>query len=135
MKPNRYIDFKKIEEVPNKYNLTPKKLKTLKVIDWDRLKKKCWKNTVKSKTPPYWYCHLEGSNGGGFDGDNEDEFWIGFREDGKVDYSFTSREGMCHYRFDEFYKVEDIENKWDMNVQVNTLRWLNMMLDEGILGL
>ena len=76
-----------------------------------------------------WYCHLEGSDGGGFYGD-EDEFWIGFnKKNGKVDYHFTSGEGMCGYTFDEFYKTDEIENKWDMNVQVNAMKYLNILLD------
>ena len=68
--------------------------------------------------------------------DNEDEFWIGFNEnDGKVRYDFSSREGMCHYNFDEFYKADGIENKWDLNVQINAMRYLNMLLDEKIVEL
>ena len=42
---------------------------------------------------------------------------------------------MCGYTFDEFYKADEIENKWDMNVQVNAMRYLNMLLDEGIVEL
>ena len=42
---------------------------------------------------------------------------------------------MCHYRFDKFYDAKSIENKWDMNVQVNAMRYLNMLLDEGIVEL
>ena len=39
------------------------------------------------------------------------------------------------YTFDEFYKADSIENKWDMNVQVNAMRYLNTLLDEGIVEL
>ena len=135
MSNRKYIDFKLIEKVPNKYNIKPKDIKKLKVLDWDKLKKKTWYNNAMKKTGE-WYCHLEGSNGGGFYGDDEDEFWIGFnKKNGKVDYHFTSREGMCRYIFDEFYKAHEIENKWDMNVQVNAMRYLNMLLDEGIVEL
>ena len=42
---------------------------------------------------------------------------------------------MCGYTFDEFYKADEIENKWDMNVQVNAMRYLNMLLDEEIVEL
>ena len=42
---------------------------------------------------------------------------------------------MCRYIFDEFYKANEIENKWDMNVQVNAMRYLNMLLDEEIVEL
>lgn len=31
--------------------------------------------------------------------------------------------------------MADIENEYDINVQINVIRWLNMMIDEGILGL
>ena len=42
---------------------------------------------------------------------------------------------MYRYTFDEFYKVNEIETKWDMNVQVNAMRYLNMLLDEEIVEL
>ena len=97
---NKYIDFKLIKAVPNKYNINPKDIRKLKVLDWDNLKKYTCYNEAMKKTGE-WYCHSEGSNGGGFYGDNEDEFWIGFNyKNGKVDYHFTSREGMCGYIFD-----------------------------------
>lgn len=129
----RYIDFKLIEEYPNKYNLTPKSIKKLKILDWARLKMATWRNDAMSSGS--WWCHLEGSNLKGRYED-EDEFWIGFNEvNNKIDYSFTAYGGMCHYRFDEFYNIYDIENKYDMNVQANAIRWLNKMIDEKILGL
>lgn len=126
-----YIDFKLIEEVPNKYNLHPADIKNFKVLDWDKLKRHTWYNQAMKKTGEWW-CHLEGSNGGGLY-DDEDEFWIGFNEkNGKVDYHFTSGEGMCGYNFTAFYSSRSIENKWDMNVQVNAMRFLNKLLDEKI---
>ena len=79
MSKRKYIDFKLIEKVPNKYNIKPEDIKKLKVLDWDKLKKKTWYNDAMKKTGE-WYCHLEGSNGGGFYGDDEDEFWIGFNK-------------------------------------------------------
>ena len=135
MSNRKYIDFGLVKKVPNKYNIKPKDIKKLKVLDWNKLKKYTWYNEAMKKTGE-WYCHLEGSNGGGFYGDDEDEFWIGFnKKNGKVDYHFTSREGMCGYTFDEFYTTDSIENKWDMNVQVNAMRYLNMLLDEEIVEL
>ena len=62
-----------------------------------------------------------------------DEFWIGFnKKNGKVDYHFSSYGGMCGYTFDEFYQADGIENKYDMNVQINAMRYLNLLLDEKI---
>lgn len=130
--PKRYMDYGLIKQVPNKYNLTPKMIKSLKVLDWDALKKHTWYNEAMKKTGSWW-CHLEGCQISGPYND-EDEFWIGFNETtGKVDYSFTCYEGMCDYKFTEFYK--ETENKFDLQVQVNALRYLNMLLDNKIVSL
>ena len=82
----KYIDFDLIKRVPNKYNIKPEDIKKLNVLDWDKLKKNTWYNEAMKDTGE-WYCHLEGSNGGGFYDDDEDEFWIGFnKKNGEVDF-------------------------------------------------
>ena len=135
---SRYIDFKLIEHYPNKYDLTPSMIRKLRILDWDRLKKETWYNEAMKKTGSWW-CHLEdcselNSNKKVYC--DEDEFWIGFREENNtIDYNFTSYGGMCGYSFDKFYSVNDIENKYDMVVQVKAIRFLNRLLDAGILGL
>lgn len=130
-----YIDFKLTEQYPNKYNLTIESIKNLVITDWEKLKEKTWHNEAMKKTGNWW-CHLEGCNKGGQPYNDEDEFWIGFREDDdKVDCKFTSYEGMCGYTFEKFYSSKEIENEYDMQVQVNALRWLNSMIDDGILAL
>lgn len=132
---NKYIDYDLIKKYPNKYNLTPKDIKKLKVIDWDKLKKKTWFNEAMylSNNKDVVWCHLEGCEKPGHKPCDYDEFWIGFYEDGRVKYSFTCFEGMCSYNIEKFYDVNEIENKYDMGVQVNAIRWLNMMIDEGII--
>lgn len=136
MRRSRYIDFSLINAYPNKYDLTPSSIKELKIKDWDKLKTKTWKNEAMKNTGTWW-CRLIGCNDrreGKSKFDDEDEFWIGFREeDDTIDCQFTSAGGMCGYVFDKFYQLADIENKYDMNVQVNTIAWLNDMIDEGIL--
>lgn len=127
-----YIDFGLIEKYPNKYNIQPKDIKNLKILDWNMLKKKTWLNNAMLSGS--WWCHLEGCNKDGQPYNEEDEFWIGFREDdNKIDCHFYSHGGMCGYTFDKFYAAKDIENEYDMQVQINAIRWLNMMIDEGIL--
>ncbi len=42
---------------------------------------------------------------------------------------------MCGYTFDKFYAAKDIEKEYDMQVQINAIRWLNNMIDDGILAL
>ena len=128
---NCYMDFKLTKQYPNKYNLTPKNIKTLKILDWERLKNHTWRNKAMDGTGRWW-CHLEGCQLSGKYNDF-DEFWIGFNEaNNKIDFHFTCYEGMCGYEFDEFYK--EIENKYDLQVQVNAIKYLNMLIDEGILG-
>lgn len=127
-----YMDFGLIKKHPNKYNLTPKNIKKLKVLDWERLKKYTWYNEAMKKTGDWW-CHLEGCQLNG-KYDDFDEFWIGFDEkNNRINCHFTAMEGMCNYIFDEFYK--GTENKWDLQVQVNAIKYLNMLIDEGILEL
>ena len=129
-----YIDFKLIEQYPNKYGFTPKNIKTVTILDWSKLKKYTWHNEAKIKTGNWW-CHLEGSNPEGKKYSDDDEFWIGFREeDNKVDCYFSCYEGMCKYIFLNFYNEKEIDNKFDMQVQANTIKFLNMLVDEGAIS-
>lgn len=128
---NRYIDYELIKKYPNKYNLTPKKIDKLKVLDWDQLKTKTWLNGALS--PDEVWCHLEGT-GFGIYGDYINDFWIGFYRDGRIRHCFSCWEGMCHYNFDNFYDINEIENKDDMEIQAKAIKWLNEMIDLGILG-
>lgn len=129
----RYIDFDLIKKYPNKYNLTPDNIKQLKILDWNKLKKHTWHNdAIKTGN---WWCHLEGCN---LDGkyDDWDEFWIGFNEDNnQINCKFYAEDGMCSYTFEKFYDSKDIENKYDLHMQVNTIRYLNKLIDAGILGI
>lgn len=125
-----YWDQKVVDKVQNVYNLTPKNIKKVRVLDWERLKTETWYN--RAMTKPCW-CKLIGCEKSGKFND-ESEFWIGFYEDGRVDCRFSSFGGMCNYVFQEFYRLEDIENKYDFWVQVNTLKWLNLMIETGVLS-
>ena len=130
-----YIDYNLIEKYPNKYNLKVKDIKRLKILDWARLKSETFYN--QAMLSGTWWCKLIGCqdpNSGKYD--DENEFWFGVNEqNNKIDYHFSSFGGMCGYEFKKFYDMKDISNKYDMNVQVNTIRWLNEMIDEGILGM
>lgn len=127
---NYCMNLDLIKQYPNKYDLTPQKIKKLKILDWKRLKKHTWYNNAKKSGK--WWCHLEGCQIKGNYNDYN-EFWIGFNEkDNKIDCNFSCWNGMGNYKFDEFYK--EIENKYDLQVQVNAIKYLNMLIDEGILG-
>lgn len=126
---NRYIDFELIKKCPNKYNLKPKDIKRLYVIDWDRLKKITWYNKAMDRP---CRCHLI-EYGGNFN--DFTDFWMGFYYDGEVDYSFSTYEGMCRYNFENFYDGAEIENKFDMQIQYLAMEFLNKLLDEKIVEL
>lgn len=64
----------------------------------------------------------------------DDEFYLGFWENGEVESHFYSYGGMCGYEFSEFYKISDIENKYDMDIQIMAIRLLNELVDEGIIS-
>lgn len=129
------VDFSRTKKYPNKYNLTPDGIKELRILDWERLKKKTWPNIAMSATGEWW-CIIIGCHPCDPMYDDEDECWIGFRrEDDKIKCEFSCFSGMCTYDFETFYDPEVIENQYDINVHVNTIKWLNKMIDEGILGL
>lgn len=139
---NSYLDFDLMKKYPNKYNLTPKNIKTIKVLDWDRLKEHTWYNEA-TDNPPY-SCHLEGCQKEGQPYNNKNEFWIEFFADGEVYYYFTTLfTDFCkyncfswkdYYNFEKFYSIKSIENPYNMQVQVNAIKYLNMLIDEKIIS-
>ena len=52
-----------------------------------------------------------------------------------INYRFTKDRGMTPYVFDEFYDPDTINSVQDFGVQVNSLRFLTDLIDEGILVL
>ena len=52
-----------------------------------------------------------------------------------IKYRFTKDKGMTPYVFDDFYNPATIDRVQDFGVQVNALRFLTDLIDEGILGL
>ena len=119
-------------QYPNKYRLTPKNIKKITVLDWDRLMTKTWHNNAKKGN---WWCHLEGCQNEHAPYCDEDEFWIGFDMDTKrTDCDWSSYGGMCTYDFETFYDPREIRTAFDLRVQANTIRWLNQMIDAGILA-
>lgn len=132
---NKYLDIDLIKLFPNKYNLTLDNVTQLKVLDWKRLEDYTYYNTaIYLDDGIECRCHTEGCNPPGTKYDEEDEFWIGFYKDNTIKCKFYCYEGMCSYKFPEFYKAEHIENVYDMQVQVNFIRYMNKLIDEGIIS-
>lgn len=119
---------------PNKYNLRVSDIENLRVLDWDRLAVTVMR-MPHSDAYMSFYHHTEGCNLKG-DYCYDDEFWIMF--DVKmniINCRFTKDRGITPYVFDDFYDPETIDRVQDFGVQVNALRFLTDLIDEGILGL
>lgn len=125
--------LKMMDNNPNVHGLTIAKIKKIKVLDWDKLKDECWYNQAMKKTGE-WYCHID-EVGTGYYGDGVSDWWIGFnKKNGKVDVHFSCMEGMFSYKFSKFYDLKEINDKYDVMIQVAAIKWLNKMIDKGILG-
>ena len=130
------LDFDKYTykpKVQNKYNLTVKDIKHLKILDRTKITSPLWwRNDVISA----WCISKE--VGSCYDSDS---FWMGvYDEDakayaGKIRVSFDSYGGMCGYNFNKFYCLDDIENWMDYKIQEEALGVINQLIDDGVLGL
>ena len=125
--------------VENQYNLTMKDCKNLIIKDRSKICEPIfWRNNVIGA-----WC-ISGNTARNYMDEEYctfNEFWIGvYDEDAKayankVRIYFTSYGGMCSYNFNNFYDYEEIENYHDFKVQELFLEKINLLLNEGILGL
>lgn len=113
--------------VKNKYNLTIKDIKKLKIGDRSKIIEPLfWRNDVISA-----WCILERIA--------DNEFWLGIYDDdapaykGKIRIEFTCCDGMCSYKFNKFFKGSDIGSEADFVIQEKALRKINELIDEEIL--
>lgn len=126
---NKVYD-KEIEEASklNKYNLKPNDIKKAIVVSPERLKlKPFWRNELINA-----WCLSEGA-GRGFGGSWIDSYWIGFKDDGKIDYHILCWEGMGNYAIKEFFKSNDIECRSDLDIQIKYVKMLNWLIEENII--
>lgn len=121
--------IKKLSKVKNKYNLKPSDVKKFVVVNHDAIKDKpFWRNNVVKA-----YC-LSGciADEKDYEFGAEAEWWIGFYDDGHIDYMLTLDGGMVTYDIKEFYNIDNIDNLYDRNLQIEFLTALNWLLDSGI---
>lgn len=126
-------------KVKNKYNLTVKDLKRLKVGNKDKL---CaplfWRNNVINA-----WCISKNTCKNRKDDEfgTYDEFWIGIYDEdaksyaGKIRVTFSAYGGMCSYNFKNFFDYKEIENTIDLEIQEMFIETINQLLDEQILYL
>lgn len=123
-------------KIKNKYNLTMKDIRKLKIGDRSQLKEPLfWRNTsinawciskTTAKYPVDYVC------------DTYCDYWIGiFDEDSKRKIKFRvdvdSHGGMCTYKFNKFFDYKEIENEMDLEIQEKLLSKINELIDLGVL--
>ena len=122
----------------NKYGLTPKTIRNL-IPDRNKIQKKpFWRNNVISA-----WC-LSGNTIHSAENiiySTYDEYWLGvYDEDansyaGKVRFHLSSYGEMCSYNISGFLKPGEIENRDDLEIQVNFLKCINQLIDNGTFSL
>lgn len=123
----RLIDCHLVDTYPNKYHLLPRSIESLKVKDWDAFKENSFNNVFKGEN---WWTHIITIN------DRYDtcsfEYSANIETDDVV-VRLTTYNGKKTYDLPEFYKVEYIEDQTQMELQAHVIKWLNKMIDNGVL--
>lgn len=121
-------------KVENKYNLTMKKIQKLKIGDEYKIKKPLfWRNNIINA-----WC-INGTVGTYQDIKycTYNEFWIGIYDkpycNSRIRAYCNCWGGMGTYKFDKFFRPEDIECENDLKVQEELLKTINHLIDERIL--
>ena len=103
-------------------------------MNWEELKKYSHYERRITDGDEWWY-HFEGCNLNNYIYNDFSKFWIAFnKRNNRIVYGFTTYFDREEYTFNEFYQIKDINQERDLYVQVNAIRYLNMLLDKGILG-
>ena len=123
-------------KVPNKYNLTPDKIRKLK---YDRTKigePVFWRNNV---IDAWCISRNTAKDGRDYTFGTYDSFWLGIYDDnaksyaGKLRFYFDSYGGMCSYNFTKFYDYTEIQYEMDLEIQEKALEIINQLIDNGVL--
>lgn len=123
-------------EVSNKYELTIKDIKKLKVGNRSLLCEPLfWRNNAINA-----WC-ISGSSGTRADHEfgTDNGYWIGIYDEdakayaGKFRISFSTYGGMCSYEFNKFFQPKDIDNENDLRIQELFLDKINHLIDIGVL--
>ena len=127
-------NYERTTKIKNKYNLKPKDIQHAIVLNKEALHDK-----------PFWYNNivkawcLSGGAGEGLYGGYEYEYWIGFYDDNapayknKIRLQCSSYEGMCNYTFKKFFDLDEIKNKYELQLQQELLKVINWLIDSKII--
>ena len=118
----------------NKYNLTMKKINKLSVGDESKIKEPLfWRNNVINA---WRISKLIGTDQDVKYGTDND-IWIGIYDkpycNSRIRAYCNCWGGMGTYKFDKFFRPEDIECENDLKVQEELLKTINHLIDERIL--
>lgn len=123
-------------KVENKYNLKVADIKRMEVADESKLCEPLfWRNDVINA-----WCI---SRSIGTDADRrfcaDNEIWFGIYDKPyyrrRIHFHASCWGGMAKYEFKNFFDMKEVENERDLETQEETLKILNMLLDEGIIKL
>ena len=107
----------------NKHNLTIAKIKKLRVLDREQLKRPLfWRNDVVKA-----WCISEEVGHPEFC--DETPAYAG-----KFKIQFWTCGGYFSYKFKKFFEEKDIENDDDLQIQIKFLAKINQLIDLGIIG-
>lgn len=115
----------------NKYGITTKSIKQLKIENWNKLKR-----YTKFNSKNNIYYHIEGCQKENTSYNNYNEFYILFNKNtNNIEYYFYTWYGLGIYEFSNFFEQDSIENEYDFQVQFNALNYINTLLDNNVLKL
>lgn len=118
----------------NKYDLTISKIQNLKIRDWDRLK--AYTSRDLSFLPSFRnYRSYE--DGCQLDNHQPTDMFVQFKisfckNESKIIVKFWKANGRQKWQFENFYECE-LKSE-EINCQNNAIRYLNHLIDEGILA-
>lgn len=114
-------------KVRNKYNITLKDIRNMSV-DRSKLKEPLfWRNNVVNA-----WCISNSVGDNRFCTDSS--YWIGVYDDEKkkVKVYLTAFGGMASYKIEKFYRLQDIENEQDLEIQEILLAKVNELIDNKV---
>lgn len=123
-------------KIENKYNLKVADIKRMEVADESKLCEPLfWRNNVINA-----WCI---SRSIGTDADRrfcaDNTIWLGIYDKPyyrrRIHFHAGCWGGMAKYEFKNFFDSKEVENERDLETQEETLKILNMLLDEGIIRL
>lgn len=116
--------------VENKYHLTMSKLKQAKIINKEKLLKNY--NLINNSSEQYILIKDIGTPDD-FKYGSYSSYYITFNKNNTIKVECTCFGGMCNYKFDEFFKKDDVKNEIDLQLQEGLLGVLNDLIDNNVI--